>query len=118
VKALCENGDKFIVTECEKKYKDEKDLKKGIAFPTCLSINNCICHFSPSKNDPDYELKAEDFMKIDLEAHIDGFIAVSAYTLVVGVKADNKVKGDVILAAHQARRMERAITMSRKQYKR
>jgi methionine aminopeptidase len=42
VKALCENGDQFIVTECEKKYKDKKDLKKGIAFPTSLFINNCI----------------------------------------------------------------------------
>jgi methionine aminopeptidase len=44
-------------------------------------------------------------VNIDLGAHIDGCIAVSAHTLVVGVKADNKVKGrkaDVILAAHQA----------------
>ncbi len=49
VKALCEKGDKFIVNECEKKYKDEKDLKKGIAFSTCLSINICICHFSPPR---------------------------------------------------------------------
>lgn len=41
----------------------------------------------------------------DLGAHIDGFIAVVAHTLVVGASADNKVKGrkaDVILAAHYA----------------
>lgn len=80
-------------------------MKKGIAFPTCLSINNCICHFSPSKNDPDYVLKEDDVVKIDLGAHIDGFIAVVAYTLVVGASLEKKVKGrkaDVILAAYNA----------------
>jgi curved DNA binding protein len=105
VKQLCEKGDKFIVTECDKKYQEEKDMKKGIAFPTCLSVNNCICHFSPSKNDPDYVLKDGDVVKIDLGAHIDGFIAVAANTVVVGAKADNKVKGrkaDVILAAYHS----------------
>jgi curved DNA binding protein len=80
-------------------------MKKGIAFPTCVSVNNCICHFSPSKNDPDQTLKEDDVVKIDLGAHIDGFIAVVAYTLVVGATAEKKVKGrkaDVILAAYNA----------------
>lgn len=80
-------------------------MKKGIAFPTCLSINNCICHFSPSKNDPDYTLKEDDLVKIDLGAHIDGFIAVVAYSLVVGATAEKKATGrkaDVILAAYNA----------------
>jgi len=45
-------------------YKKEKDLKKGIAFPTCLSVNNCVCHFSPAKNDADYTLKAGDVVKM------------------------------------------------------
>ena len=56
----------------------------GIAFPTCVSINNCICHFSPLKGDSDVLLKEGDLVKIDLGAHIDGFIAVAAHTLVVG----------------------------------
>jgi methionine aminopeptidase len=80
-------------------------MKKGIAFPTCLSVNNCICHFSPSKNDPDQILKEDDIVKIDLGAHIDGFIAVAAYTLVVGASLEKKVTGrraDVILAAYNA----------------
>ena len=47
-----------------KVYKKEKDLKKGIAFPTCLSVNNCVCHFSPSKNDADYILKEGDVVKM------------------------------------------------------
>ena len=44
-------------------------------------------------------------MKIDLGAHIDGFIAVVAHTFVVGSSKDKKVSGkkaDVIAAAHQA----------------
>lgn len=105
VKALCQKGDNQMESETGKKYKNEPDMKKGIAFPTCLSVNNCICHFSPSKNDPDYQLKAGDVVKIDLGAHIDGFIAVAAHTMVVGAKPDNKAKGrgaDVVLAAYHA----------------
>lgn len=105
VKAICEKGDNLIVQEVEKKYKNEKDIKKGIAFPTCLSMNNCICHFSPSKNDADYVLKEDDLVKIDVGVHIDGFIAVVAHTIVVGSSAEKKVTGrkaDVILAAYLA----------------
>lgn len=86
-------------------FKKEKEIKKGIAFPTCLSVNNCICHFSPTKNDPDYELKEGDVVKIDLGAHIDGFIAVAAHTVVAKSDAEAKVKGraaDVILATYWA----------------
>lgn len=104
-KALCQKGDNLLEQEANKKYKNEPDMKKGIAFPTCLSVNNCICHFSPSKNDPDYTLKAGDVVKIDLGAHIDGFIAVAAHTIVIGATAENKCKGrsaDVVLAAYHA----------------
>lgn len=41
----------------------------------------------------------------DLGAHIDGFIAVVAHSIVVGASCENKVTGrkaDVILAAHYA----------------
>lgn len=41
----------------------------------------------------------------DLGAHIDGFIAVVAHTIVIGASSDKKVTGrkaDVILAAHYA----------------
>ncbi|CAO1400189.1 unnamed protein product [Diamesa hyperborea] len=105
VKALCEKGDKLLAQGTEQKYKEDAEMKKGIAFPTCLSVNNCICHFSPSKNDPDQILKEGDVVKIDLGAHIDGFIAVAAYTVVCGATADKKITGrkaDVILAAYQS----------------
>lgn len=105
VQDLCDFGDKHIAEETSKVFKKEKDLKKGIAFPTCVSINNCICHFSPLKGDSDVLLKEGDLVKIDLGAHIDGFIAVAAHTLVVGASPDKKVTGrkaDAMLAAHVA----------------
>jgi methionine aminopeptidase len=64
VKEICEFGDKEILEETGKVFKKEKDLKKGIAFPTCISVNNCICHFSPVSSDPDYKLKEEDLVKM------------------------------------------------------
>ncbi|XP_039964345.1 proliferation-associated protein 2G4 [Bactrocera neohumeralis] len=105
VRDICTKGDNLIVDETSKVYKKEKDLKKGIAFPTCLSVNNCVCHFSPSKNDADYILKEGDVVKIDLGAHIDGFIAVAAHTVVIGASKEKKVSGrqaDVVLAAYWA----------------
>uniref|UniRef100_A0A182N822 Peptidase M24 domain-containing protein n=1 Tax=Anopheles dirus TaxID=7168 RepID=A0A182N822_9DIPT len=105
VKELCLKGDSMLTQDAEKKYKHEEGMKKGVAFPTCLSVNNCICHFSPARNDPDYLLKENDVVKIDMGAHIDGFIAVSAHTVVVGATAENKCKGraaDVVLAAYYA----------------
>ena len=52
-----------------------------------------------------YFLKSLMFLFSDLGAHIDGFIAVAAHTIVVGASADAKVTGrqaDVILAAYWA----------------
>ncbi|CAH1249660.1 proliferation-associated protein 2G4-like [Branchiostoma lanceolatum] len=105
VRDLCEAGDTMILEETGKVFKKDKEMKKGIAFPTCISTNNCICHFSPLRSDPDYTLKDGDMVKIDLGAHIDGFIAGVAHTLVVGASVDKPVTGrkaDVIQAAHLA----------------
>ena len=34
----------------------------GIAFPCCVSVNNCICHFSPLASDADVVLKDHDMV--------------------------------------------------------
>ncbi|CAG0897293.1 unnamed protein product [Darwinula stevensoni] len=105
VREICDHGDKLLLEETGKVFKKEKEMKKGIAFPTCLSVNNCICHFSPLYSEPDHILQDGDMVKIDLGAHIDGYIAVVAHTLVIGASHDDKVKGkkaDVIMAAHLA----------------
>jgi methionine aminopeptidase len=85
VLSLCELGDRLIVEETGKVFKKEKEMKKGIAFPTCVSVNNCICHFSPLRSDLDVVLSDGDVVKIDLGIHIDGFIAAIAHTVVVGM---------------------------------
>ncbi|VVC97705.1 unnamed protein product [Leptidea sinapis] len=84
VREICEFGDKLLLEETSKVFKKDKDAKKGIAFSTCVSVNNCICHYSPIPSETDYILKQGDLAKIDLGAHIDGFIAVVAHTVVVG----------------------------------
>uniref|UniRef100_A0A8C6LT34 Proliferation-associated 2G4, a n=1 Tax=Nothobranchius furzeri TaxID=105023 RepID=A0A8C6LT34_NOTFU len=103
VLSLCEVGDAYIMAETGKVFKKEKDMKKGIAFPTSVSVNNCVCHFSPLKSDPDYTLKDGDLVKIDLGVHVDGFIANVAYSFVVGASKENPITGrkaDVIKAAY------------------
>ncbi|KAG9353464.1 hypothetical protein JZ751_018063 [Albula glossodonta] len=103
VLSLCEQGDSLIMAETGKIFKKEKEMKKGIAFPTSVSVNNCVCHFSPLKSDPDYVLKEGDLVKIDLGVHVDGFIANVAHSFVVGASKEAPVTGrkaDVIKAAH------------------
>ena len=56
-------------------------------------MNNCICHFSPLVSESDVILADGDVVKIDMGAHIDGFIAVVAHTVVVGSSASNPVTG-------------------------
>ncbi|XFF96938.1 hypothetical protein AB1E19_000563 [Capra hircus] len=103
VLSLSEKGDAMIIEETGKIFKKEKEMKKGIAFPTSISVNNCVCHFSPLKSDQDYILKEGDLVKIDLGVHVDGFIANVAHTFVVDVAQGTQVTGrkaDVIKAAH------------------
>uniref|UniRef100_H3DC70 Proliferation-associated 2G4, b n=1 Tax=Tetraodon nigroviridis TaxID=99883 RepID=H3DC70_TETNG len=103
VLSLCVKGDAFILEETGKIFKKEKEMKKGIAFPTCVSVNNCVCHFSPVKSDPDVTLKDGDLVKIDLGIHVDGFISNVAHSLIVGVTKDNPQTGrkaDLMMAAH------------------
>jgi len=104
---LCKLGDKTIEEEAKKVYSNKKSIKKGIAFPTCVSPDNIICHVSPLDDEPDSELtlKTGDMVRIELAAHVDGYIAHSAHTLKIGATKENPAsgrEGDVIEAAHQA----------------
>jgi curved DNA binding protein len=102
---MCILGDKRLAEETSKAFKKDKKLLKGIAFPTCVSVNNCICHYSPLISEADTVFADGDMIKIDMGAHIDGFIAVVAHTVVIGASADSPVvgkKADALLAAHLA----------------
>eukprot|EP01104_Vermistella_antarctica_P008114 TRINITY_DN202_c0_g1_i1.p1 TRINITY_DN202_c0_g1~~TRINITY_DN202_c0_g1_i1.p1 ORF type:complete len:425 (-),score=143.23 TRINITY_DN202_c0_g1_i1:136-1410(-) len=96
-------GDEMIVAESAKAFTKGK-MEKGIAFPTCISLNNCVDHYSPLKGD-ETVLKEGDVVKIDLGAHIDGCISVVAHTTICTANPTEPVKGrtaDAICAAHLA----------------
>lgn len=83
--------------------KKTKVTEKGIAFPTCISVNEICGHFSPLKEES-RKLADGDLVKIDLGCHIDGFVSQVAHTIVIGAAADKKVTGkkaDVIVAARK-----------------
>jgi len=107
---LCIEGDKLLEQGTGAVYnKAVKGVKvtKGISFPTCISVNNTVAHFSPLASDPEASraLAKDDVVKIQLGAHIDGFAAISGETIVVGASAENPVTGkraDAIKAAWTA----------------
>jgi len=101
ISELCAFGDSLIEAEVKKVFTKDKKMEKGVAFPTCLSVNNVVGHYSPLKSE-DAQLKAGDLVKIDLGCHIDGFVGLVAHTAVVGgAKAEGR-KADVVLAAYNA----------------
>jgi methionyl aminopeptidase len=54
------------------------------AFPTNLSRNDVAAHFTPTSTDAQMRFNEGDVVKLDLGAHIDGFIADTAVTIEVG----------------------------------
>ena len=57
-------------------------IRKGIGFPTCISVNHIVGHNSPLLSDKT-TLKSGDVVKVDCGVQIDGYIAVGAHTFVV-----------------------------------
>jgi len=79
VAELCEAGDKLINEKLASVYKGKK-VEKGIAFPTCVSLNNCCGHFSPLKEDS-IDLKEGDVCKMFV---FFSFFLCLVYLLFVG----------------------------------
>jgi len=107
---LCIEGDKLLEQGTGAVYnKAVKGVKvsKGVSFPTSISVNNTVAHFSPLASDPQSAqvLAKDDVVKIQLGVHIDGFAAISGETIVVGASPENPVTGrraDVVKAAWSA----------------
>ena len=57
------------------------------AFPCNVSINEVAAHYSPPAND-DTSIKEGDMVKVDLGAHLDGYIADTAFTVATGEKQE------------------------------
>eukprot|EP00299_Pterocystis_sp_00344_P007663 c2583_g1_i1.p1 GENE.c2583_g1_i1~~c2583_g1_i1.p1 ORF type:complete len:406 (+),score=109.96 c2583_g1_i1:44-1219(+) len=104
---LCKLGDAKILEKTEPVFnkpvviKGEKvKVEKGVAFPTSISVNNVLSFFSPSESD-DTVLQEGDVAKIELAAHIDGYIGSVTHTIVIGAPATGR-RADAILAAQNA----------------
>ncbi|TQD94254.1 hypothetical protein C1H46_020068 [Malus baccata] len=99
---LCEQGDSYMREQTGNMYKNaKKKIERGVAFPTCISVNNTVCHFSPLASDESV-LEEGDILKIDLGCHIDGFIAIVAHTHVLQAGPVTGRAADVIAAANTA----------------
>jgi curved DNA binding protein len=106
---LCKLGDEQILSKTNTVFnktvlvKGEKvKVEKGVAFPTCISINNVLGNFCPRESDSVVTLQKGDVAKIELGVHLDGYIAIATHTIVVGEEEATGRKADVILAAQTA----------------
>lgn len=97
---ICAFGDRLIEKQCSEIFKN-KSIEKGIAFPTCVSVNDVVCHYSPYP-DESITLAAGDIVKVDLGCHIDGFVALAANTVVIpdeNMPAEKKAEINDLMSA-------------------
>lgn len=57
------------------------------AFPCNVSVNEVAAHYSPPVDDSTM-VKQGDMVKVDIGAHVDGYIADTAFTVATGEKAE------------------------------
>lgn len=108
---LCVAGDTFIHDSLSKVYtkkivlapgEAKEIMPKGTAFPTCISINEIVGHFSPLKSDS-VKIKAGDVVKVDLGVHIHGYVVMAAHTFVVpDATTITDKRADVVRCAYEA----------------
>jgi methionine aminopeptidase len=91
ISKLCDIGNDIIKKEISLVYK--KEVNKGIAFPVCISLNNCVGYYVYEKDNDKYNtIKDGDIVKIEMGVNIGGCIARLGETIVVGEldKTDTK----------------------------
>lgn len=105
---LCLLGDTKITDQTDKVYTKsvevdgkKQPVDKGVAFPTSVSLNGVLSCFCPIRRDDQTALEKGDIAKIELAAHIDGYVVSSAHTVVVGEEDVAPRNADVIVAARQ-----------------
>jgi methionyl aminopeptidase len=64
-------------------------LISGLGFPTGLSLNNCVAHYTPNPGQREVVLDSSDVMKVDFGVHINGWIVDSAFTMSFDPTYDN-----------------------------
>lgn len=100
---ICQAVDTMMEEECSKVFnsKKTKKLERGIAFPCCISVNNCVGHYSPF-GDESVKLAEGDLAKIICGVHIDGFAGIGGHTMIVGNGCAEGKKANVLMAARHA----------------
>jgi methionine aminopeptidase len=90
VKALCDFGTSEINAYCDKIYKQER--VKGVAFPTCISLNDCVDNYIYDPTSDEYNtIKDGDVVKVNLGVNIGGCIAILGETLQVSSQSEEMV---------------------------
>jgi methionyl aminopeptidase len=88
---LLKSGVSFLEV-AEKIESKITDAGAKIAFPVNISLNEIAAHFSP-RHDEEILFKKGDVVKLDVGAHIDGYIADTALTVEVEThKYDSMIK--------------------------
>jgi methionine aminopeptidase len=72
--------DSYIKDELSKIYKNKR---KGLAMPTCISVNSMVAHYSPNSND-EYKLKNGDIVRIEMASFIEKYVSSVGDTIKVG----------------------------------
>ena len=86
VRALVKPGARLLeIAERTEELIAQKGAKP--AFPCNVSVNEVAAHYSPPAND-DTVIKEGDMVKVDMGAHLDGYIADTAFTVATGEKAE------------------------------
>jgi len=107
---ICKEADTYMQDECQKLYKNGKKvegkeerepIKRGVAMPTCVCINEVIGHYAPMPGEGvelHSKIKDGDLVSVDLGCHLDGYIAQAAHTIMVTDDPVNDRRADVIHA--------------------
>ncbi|KAI4169848.1 MAG: hypothetical protein LQ343_005397 [Gyalolechia ehrenbergii] len=85
VLSLCQRGDKLLEEEIAKVYKGKK-ISKGISHPTTVSPSSYITPYTPLSTDTEEAataLKANEPVKVQLGAQIDGLGTIVCDTILV-----------------------------------
>ncbi|KAH6867397.1 peptidase M24, structural domain-containing protein [Thelonectria olida] len=64
-------------------------LKAGMGFPTGLSLNHGVAHYTPNPGQKEIVLQHQDVMKVDYGVQINGWIVDSAFTMTFDPTYDN-----------------------------
>lgn len=79
------------------------------AFPCNVSINDITAHYTPPANDKTV-IRSGDLVKLDMGAHVDGYIADTAISILIGDHDENFEKNLKMIEASQ-RALENAISI-------